>query len=58
MTLRLLKEFEEKTYIYEYKRLKNLGYTDEDASNLAFDGINSKMTNLLLLLLLKQGSKK
>lgn len=58
MNLEQLYKFEDKILKSEYKRLLNLGYSEKDAHEISITGIDSKITRLLLLELVKQGAKK
>lgn len=58
MNLEQYQKYEDKLFKTELKRLISLGYDSIDAHELALNGINAKMTNLLLLELFLKEQKK
>ena len=58
MNLDQYQKYEDKLFNVELKRLTSLGYDPIDAHELALNGINAKITNLLLLELFLKEQKK
>lgn len=58
MTLKNYNDFEDRMFKIEYNRLISMGYTGEDAEELAREGIDRGMHKLLLFLILKEVKKK